>query len=113
MKKTRDHFSPAEEGRRRRKKTLSVSYLLLFSLDRSEMDSHDQLITLQFGTVSNWTGAHFWNLQVRHRERSFEVRVFGQGCIRSTMTTSDLLSPALFRRLSLSCRLTCPPPLRT
>ena len=70
----------------------------LFFFFLVEMDSHGQLITLQFGTVSNWTGAHFWNLQVcacvRERER-FDSDVFfcfGQGRIRSTNDDDDLLS---------------------
>ena len=56
------------------------------------MDSHGQLITLQFGTVSNWTGAHFWNLQVCARRDSFDSDVFfffGQGRMRSTKDDDD------------------------
>jgi hypothetical protein len=26
-----------------------------------------EIITLQFGKYANWTGAHFWNFQVRPR----------------------------------------------
>lgn len=30
------------------------------------MSSHlGEVITLQFGNYANWTGAHFWNFQVR------------------------------------------------
>ena len=34
-----------------------------------------QLVTLQFGGVANWAGAHFWNLQVRVRGGGVQIWV--------------------------------------
>ena len=41
--------------------------------------SSGQIITLQLGELSNYTGAHFWNLQVIRGATSCAVRTWAGG----------------------------------
>jgi len=62
-----------------------------------------EVITLQFGGYANWTGAHFWNFQVRReRERLRAVEASHSASLRLTRVvgTPDL---ATGRSITAAC----------